>query len=196
MPHVRVKEAVPVGPFRREARSTKTRLDRSRLGFARRLFACFLAALFAAQPTAWASSACSKRELTSGMPSCCCSVPASALATSCCSTEVSSRADSDVPVLSLLSRCSCELQAPVPLPALPRESSPRGNERGSDRTIDRWIESGALASASTPLLDWASPPGDPSVALHCGLHPFDSPTAAVLVRRPRGLLDLICVARC
>ena len=176
--------------------STRQRSSRTRPGFARQVLACLLAVLFAIQPNARASSACPKGKPVSGGENCCCSVPPTVPATNCCSTEALGRDTSGEPILSPLSRCACEMQAPAPLSALPRESGLRGAERGSDSCFHRWIETGALASASTPFLGWASPPGDVHSALHDGLHPFGNPTAAVFVRRPRGLLDLICVARC
>ena len=177
--------------------STSTR-KRSRLrpGFARQVLACLLAVLFAVQPNARASSACSSGKPVSGGVSCCCTAFTNVLATSCCSTEAPSRDSSSESILSPFSRCTCEMQAPAPLSALPRESDLRGAERGSDSCFHRWIETGALASASTPFLGWTSPPGDVHIALLDRFHPFGDPTAAVLVRRPRGLLDLICIARC
>jgi hypothetical protein len=69
-------------------------------------------------------------------------------------------------------------------------------DRGSDVRLDRWIELGALASTSTPIREWASPPGEVHGPLIAGLHPFGNPTAAILAREHRGLLDRICVARC
>ena len=98
-------------------------------------------------------------------------------------------------ILSPLDRCTCELQAPAPFPALPRESGLRGAERGSDGGLAGWIESGALASASTPIPEWASRPGEVCPRID-GLRPSDSQTAAILARGHRGLLDLLCVARC
>jgi len=172
--------------------STRKR-GRSRPGFARRILACLLAVLFAIQPIARASSACSSDSAGEG---CCCSVSTSVSATSCCSTETSNRSTSSGSFLSPLSRCTCEMQAPAPLSALPRELGLRGAERGGDGCCGRWIERGAFASASTPLVAWVSPPGDAHVTLRDGLHPLGNPTAGMHLRRPRGLLDLICVARC
>lgn len=177
--------------------STRLRSRRTRPGFARQVLACLLAVLFALQPIARASSTCSKGKPVSAGEDCCCTVPPTVPATNCCSIEASSRDTSSGSFLSTLSRCACEMQPPAPFSAPPREPGLRGAERGAEGGFDRWIESGALASASMPLLDWASPaPGDACGVLHEGLHPFGNPTAAVLVRRPRGILDLICVARC
>lgn len=180
----------------RPMNTSSRKRSRSRPGFARQVLACVLPVLFAIQPNARASSACSSGEPVSGGVSCCCSAPTNVLATSCCSTGAPSRDDSGESILSPLSRCTCEMQAPAPLSALPLESGLRGAERGSDSCFHQWIETGALASASIPFLGWASPPGDVHVAPHDRFHPFGDPTAAVLVRRPRGLLDLICIARC
>jgi hypothetical protein len=88
------------------------------------------------------------------------------------------------------------MQAPAPFSALPRESGMRNVDRGNDSGFDRWIESGALASASTPSPEWASPPGELNGPLIDGLHPSANPTAAIVARAPRGLLNWICVARC
>ena len=181
---------------RLKAMSTRKRRDGTQPGFARRLLACLLTALFAVQPSAWASSACSREGPVSGQEICCCSAPSSARETSCCSTEEPSRDASRTSILSPLSRCSCEMRAPVPLPALPRDSSARGADGHGDRCLDRWIESRALASASTPIPEWASPPGEVYGQFIDGLPPSGNPTAAILARGPQGLLDLICVARC
>lgn len=173
--------------------STRQRCSRTRPGFARQFLACFLAVLFVVQPIARALSACSS---DSGGENCCCSVSTSVSATGCCSTAISNRDTSSVSFLSPLSRCTCEMQAPAPLSALPRELGLRGAERGGDGCFGRWVERGAFASASTPLVAWVSPPGDAHVTLRDGLHPLGNATAGIRLRRPRGLLDLICVARC
>jgi hypothetical protein len=176
--------------------STRKRCDRTQPGFARRLLACFLSALFAVQPIAGASSACPRGRPVSGQEVCCCSGPSSVPVSSCCATEEPSQRTSGTSILSPLTRCNCAIQAPAPFSALPRESGPRSADRGSDGNLDGWIESGALASTSTPLPEWASPPGEVYVPPIDGLHPSSNPTATILARGPRGLLDLICVARC
>ena len=167
----------------------------TRPGFARRLLACLLAVLLGVQPIAWASWACSRGGRVSGQEVCCCPDQSSIAETSCCSTEQPNRGTSGASILSPLDRCTCELQAPAPFPALPRQSGLRGAERGSDGGLAGWIESGALASASTPIPEWASRPGEVCPRID-GLRPSDSQTAAILARGHRGLLDLLCVARC
>lgn len=173
----------------------RERKDATRSEIARRILACFLAALFVVQSIAQASSACSIWALISGRGACCCVNPAKLQAPSCCSTADIGR-DVSGTSLSSVKRCTCEVRAPEPLPALPRESGARGVDGGSDRHLERWIGSGALASASTPILEWASPPGEACVALMDGLHPFPCASAPNLARGVRGLLAMICVARC
>ena len=177
--------------------STRQRGRGARQGFTRQVLVCLLAVLFAVQPSArGSSSTCSSGGLVSGAVSCCCSDPTSVLATSCCSSEAPSRAEPGEVIVSPLSRCTCQMQPAAPLSALPRESGLRGAERGSDRCFHRWIEMGALALAMSSSPAGDSPLGEIHGALHDGLHPFGEPTMAVLVRRPRGILDLICIARC
>lgn len=184
------------GCVRRKAMSTRNRSDRAQPGIARRFLACFQSALLAVQPIAWATSACLEGRPGPGQEACCCSSPSTVPVMSCCSTEEPRRAASGTSILSPLSQCTCEMQAPAPFSALPSESGVRSVDRGNDSGLCRWIESGALASASTPSPQWPSQSGELHGPPICGLNPFRSPTAAILVRGPRGLLDLICVARC
>jgi len=186
----------PSRSVRQQAMSTRKITEGPRRGFAKRLLVCFLAALFALQPLVRASSPCSAGSSASDGGRCCCSAPESVLVPSCCSTGASNPETSGAPILAARGGCGCELQAPVPVSALPLESSIRGAERDGHSGFERWIEAGALVSASTPVQGWDSPPGIASDA-RCGeMHPFPDRTAAISARRPRGLLDLICVARC
>jgi hypothetical protein len=170
--------------------STSRSSDRMRSGLAARLLACLLTALAAVQPVAHA--ACAPGESVSGGEPCCCSARTVVAETSCCSTAAPG-GDVAASILGPIGRCACALQAPVPFAALPRESGVRGVERGQDRGIARWIESGALASASIPLVGWASTAAA-RVSLPAGVRAPGLPIARA--HRPRELLDLICVARC
>lgn len=176
--------------------NTRERRDTTRPEIWRRLLACLMAGLFVVQPIIQASPACSILALISGQGACCCAKPSKVQAPSCCSTADISRDASGTSLSSPVKRCGCEVRAPGPLPALPRESGARSVDGDSDRCLDRWIGSGALASASTPILEWASPPGEASVALLDGVHPFSRASAPSLARGARGLLALICSARC
>lgn len=174
--------------------SPKQRRD-TRAEIARRLLACFLAALCVAQPIAQATPACSILALP-GQEACCCDGPAKVQATSCCSSAVVERDAVAASSYVRVERCACEVRAPEPLPALPREARARGVDGGSERSLEHWIGAGALASASIPLLEWASPPGEACTDLVAGLHPFPCVPAPNLARGVRGLLAVICVARC
>lgn len=174
----------------------KERRNTTRPEIARRILACFLAALFVVQPIAQASPACSVLALLSGQEACCCEGPAQVQAPSCCSGTDTGR---DAAAASLSARaepCACEVDAPEPLPALPRGAGTRSADGGGERGLERWIEAGALASASIFVLEWASPPGEACADLVAGLHPFPCLPAPNLARGVRGFLAVICVVRC
>lgn len=162
---------------------------------ARRLLACFLAVLFVVQPIARALPACSIGALIPGGRPCCCANSSTVQGPSCCSSADIGRGASGAS-LSSVGRCACEVQTPEPIPALPLESGVRGVDGVGDSCLDRWIGAGALASASTPILEWASLPGEACGALirwPCVLPDAPAPR---LARGVRGLLAVICVARC
>lgn len=169
--------------------------DTTRSETARRLVAGLLAGLVVVQPIAQASSACSISALISGRGACCCANPSEVEAPTCCSKAGIGPDASGAALSSSVRRCTCEVRAPQPFPALPRDPEARGVDGGGDRCLERWIASGALASASTPILEWASPPGEACVALIEGLRPFPCATVPSLARGVRGLLAEIGVAR-
>lgn len=160
---------------------------------ARRVLAVILAGLSALQPIGATSPGCTIGGLVTGRGVCCC-----ATQESCCSAASPAPAQDGVFVKSEAERCTCEVDAPQPVNALPRASGASA-ETGSARALLQWIDRGALASACTPILSTASPPGeivDPGAA-PAGLRPpAPGSSAPGFARGARGLLAVTCVARC
>lgn len=176
--------------------NTRSHGDWRHAGVARRLLTCLLTVLFLVQPVARLSSACSLNGSPFGSEACCCSDSMPVATVSCCSVAGPSDVSTDTPVLSLGNHCTCEVQAPVPFPAVAPEPGLQSKERGIDGGFARWIEFGALMSSSTPFLEWARPIQQSDLALSSGLRPPAGPVVVGPSGRPRGLLALICVARC
>ena len=177
-----------------EADPLRKRRDTRRPELAGRFFTCFLVALFLVQQIALASPACPTWGSISSREGCCCGNISNPQASSCCPNADTGR-DASGRSLTSAGRCTCEVRAPWPLPALPRDVDARGVDGSRDRTLDHWIGSGARASASTPILGGVSPPGEPGVVIDPS-RVFPCAPAPKLARGARGLLTVICVARC